>query len=257
MTLPASGTITVADIRTELGMAAGTSITFPSAATRDLCGVASGSIVIPTDFHGKSVITQTDSKTSAATSHAGVSFGAAGTSRWVVVLAWHHSTSNDPGQTPTCTIGGGSATRIAAQSTGDGSGNAVGVAMFVAQPSGTSGTVAVSWGGLSTTIVALRVVNYNCASAHSSDGSGSASGSASINIPNKGVLIGAVGREDEGTGITWTNLTEKADESAGGSRRSWGWDSLMSTQSGRSVSYSPHSGSQGANAFVVASFALA
>lgn len=256
MTLPASGSITVADIRTELGMAAGASITFPTD-VRDLIGVPSGSIVFPTDFYGKSVVTQTDTKTTPATSHAGVSFGATGTGRWVVILAWHGSTSSNPGLNPTATIGGQAATLIVARTTGDGGSNAVGVALFVAQPSGTSGTVAVSWGGLDTTIVALRVVNYNCAAAHDTDEADTATATLSVNIPNKGILIAAVGREADTTAITWTGVTEQGDADYGANRASWGWDTLMTTETGRSVTYSPHSSSQGQNAVIAASFALA
>jgi len=200
---------------------------------------------------------QTDSRTTAATSHTTVSFGLDMPGRWVLVFAWHNNTSSNPGQNPSATIGGISATRIAAHSTGDGAGTAVGVAMFVAQPSGANGTVTVSWGGLTTTIVAIRVTGYDLSAAVSSGGKGTAGNSLSINIPDQGLLIGAVGRAAEGTAITWTNLTEQADESAAGSRRSWGWDSPLTAQTGRSVSYSPFSSGQGQNAVIAASFAQA
>ena len=247
-----------ADVVAELGLTLPYTFQKSDARPWDLAGLAtSADLVFPTSFANKSVITQTDSRTTAATSHATVSFGAAGASRWVIVLAWHGNTGTNPGQTPTCTIGGVAATRIAAHSTGDGASTAVGVAMFVAQPSGTTGTVAVTWGSLSTTIVALRVVNYNCTAATSSGAQGTAGAALSIDIPNKGILIAAVGRSDDTTAITWTNVTEKADESAASTRRSWGWDSLMATQSGRSVSYSPFSSAQGATAVRAASFPLA
>lgn len=54
MTLPASGAITSAQIRTELGGAG--PVVIPSAETRTLTGVSSGPIVGPTNFHGKSSV---------------------------------------------------------------------------------------------------------------------------------------------------------------------------------------------------------
>lgn len=206
-------------------------------------------------FIGGASVEQTDSRTTAATSHSTVNFGPDVPGRWILILAWHGNTASSPGQNPSATIGGISATRINAHSTGDGAGTAVGVAMFVAQPSGLNGTVAVSWGGLTTTIVAIRVTGYDLSAAVSSDAKGTAGNSVLIDIPDQGLLIGAVGRADEVTSITWTNLTEKADESAAGTRRSWGWDFPLPAQTGRSVSYSPFSSALGANAVVAASFA--
>lgn len=52
MALPGSGTITFAQIRAEIGGSG--AIVIPSAEVRTLTGVASGPIVCPTDFYGKS-----------------------------------------------------------------------------------------------------------------------------------------------------------------------------------------------------------
>jgi hypothetical protein len=51
MTLPASGAISTAQIRAEIGGSG--AVTIPSSEVRTLTGVASGAIVLPTDFHGK------------------------------------------------------------------------------------------------------------------------------------------------------------------------------------------------------------
>lgn len=52
MTLPASGSVSTAQIRTELGGSG--PVTFPNAETRALTGVGAGAITLPTGFYGKS-----------------------------------------------------------------------------------------------------------------------------------------------------------------------------------------------------------
>lgn len=52
MTLAASGTITMAQIATEMGVSLPIGLTDSN--VRQLCGVASGSVVLPTDFYDKS-----------------------------------------------------------------------------------------------------------------------------------------------------------------------------------------------------------
>lgn len=52
MTLPASGEISTAQVRAEIGGSG--DIVIPSAEVRTLTGVASGPVVLPTDFYGKS-----------------------------------------------------------------------------------------------------------------------------------------------------------------------------------------------------------
>lgn len=256
MTLPSSGPLTFADIRAELGMTPGASLTIPSDPVRDLIGVPSGSIVLPTDFYSKSVVSQTDSRSTPATSHAAVSYGATRVSGGVLILAWHGSTASNPGLNPTCTVSGVNAPLIVARTNGNGAGVACGVALFTAAPSATSGTVAVSWGGLATAIVALRVVNYVITSATDTAEAAEGGATVSLDIPDKGILIGAVAREDSAAAITWTNLTEQGDDAtSGGTRRGWGWDTLMAAQSGRNVTYSPFSSSLGQNAVIAASFA--
>lgn len=256
MTLGA--TPTIAQIVAEIGETL--PYTFQTSDPRpwDLAGLAtSSSLVFPTSFANKSVVTQTDIETTASTSHAGVSFGADGDDRWMVVLAFHGNTSSNPGDTPTATIGGVAATRIHAGSTGNGSGLACGSAIFVAQPAGTSGTVAVSWGGLDTIIVVLRVVGYDLSAAHSSDGASSPDGSSalSVNIPSLGLQIGC--EINNGTTTTeWTNLT-KANETTVFSSKSisYGWDYNMGSETGRAVSWTPYSSSQGTSSGRAASFA--
>lgn len=58
MTLPASGTITGADIRNELKQSGG-NLVFPDDTTRWLSGVSSGPLVLPTNFYSKRAVKQT------------------------------------------------------------------------------------------------------------------------------------------------------------------------------------------------------
>ncbi|ESZ60643.1 hypothetical protein NL532_24030 [Mesorhizobium sp. C120A] len=254
MTLGA--TPTIAEILTELGDSY--PVTIPNANWRALAGKPTGSLVIPTDFASKSIVTETDSRTTVATSHAAVDFGVDVPGRWVVILAAHSSSVSSPGLFPAATIGGVAATRINAASTGTGAGPAVGAAMFVAQPTGANGTVAVSWGGLTTSIIALRTITYNLSAAYASDASSSSGMPMSVNIPTKGLLIGFAAR-GAANEISWTNLTEQGSDStdANSKRRSRGWDYNMALQAARSISVSPWSStaSNGINAAVVASFA--
>lgn len=255
MTLQSSGSMTFQDIVTELGTSF--PITIPND-VRDLAGKGSGSITIPTDLYGKSLVEETANVTTADTSHSGVSFGADTSGRWVVVLATHGNSASNPGTTPTATIGGVAATRIGAASTGTGGGTSVGMAMFVAQTTGATGTVAVSWSGLDTSIIVLRVVGFTLSSAHDSATSSSTGMPMSVNIPSKGLLIGGVAR-GSADAITLTNLTERGSDStdSNSKRRSRGWNYNMSSETGRSVSVSPwnSTASNGVNAAVVASFA--
>ena len=55
MTLPASGSISTAQIRTELGGSG--AVVIPSSEVRTLTGVSSGPIILPNDFWGKSSFT--------------------------------------------------------------------------------------------------------------------------------------------------------------------------------------------------------
>lgn len=205
------------------------------------------------------IVIQTDDRTAAATSHTGVSFGTDWSNSWVVVLATHGNSVSNPGLTPTATIGGSAASRIVSRTIGNGSGTAVGSAMFVAQPSGASGTVAVSWGGLATSIIVLRVVGYNCGTAHDTDFS---SGDTALmpmtpDIPQNGLLLGFASR-GVASELSWSGLTERGADStdSNSKRRSVAWDLNMSLETNRAVSVSPWTGTadNGVNAAVIASF---
>lgn len=196
-------------------------------------------------------IAQTDSRTTAAASHAAVAFGSPGSNVWVGILAFHGNTATNPGGAPTATIDGGGIARIQAHSTGDGAALATGSALFVAQPSAASGTVAVSWGGLATTILVFRTAGYNLGIEFDKHGDAA---NMSLDIPTLGLTIAAT-QNASGTGnVTWTNLTERGDEAANSKIRSWAWDLDMAAQAPRTISPSPWSATQGASSDIVVSF---
>jgi hypothetical protein len=203
---------------------------------------------------GAASITQTDSRTTAATSHSSVSFGAVASDVWVGVLAFHGDLPSNPSQTPVATIGGVSATRIVAHSTGDGIGAATGSALFVAQPGVASGTVAVDWSaGIPTTIVVFRTTGYNLGAAFATARD---SANLSLNIPTLGLTV-AASQNALGVGnTTWSNLTERGDETANSKVRSWAWDMAMAQQTGRTISPSPYAPQNGASTDIAASFSL-
>jgi len=213
----------------------------------------------PTASWAREPVEVTDNRTTAATSHATVSFGDSWLDSWVVVLATHGNTASNPGHSPTATIGGIAATRTVARSIGTGSGTAIGSAMFVAQPSGISGTVAVSWAGLATSIIVLRVSGYNCGSAHATDFSNDLIDPMpmSLNIPQSGLLLGFASR-GVASELSWAGVTERGSDStdSAGKRRTVGWDIGMLAETARAVSVSPWTATSenGVNVAVVASF---
>lgn len=207
-------------------------------------------------------ISQTDSRTTAATSFSTVSFGGDAQNRRIVLLVWHGDLSTNPGTSPTATIGGVAATRLQAKSTGDTSSgdDATGCSIFVANPTGATGTVAVSWGSANVTIVVLRLVGYS-ATPTDSDGEAAlgSDGHVTINSTTGGCVIATAGQgQGFGTDMTWTNITERGDENVGGSnnRRTWAWN--IGTAAGTiTPTVAPWSTSQGTNAMVAATFPLA
>lgn len=189
--------------------------------------------------------------TPSATSFAGVNFGPDGGGRWVAIFLAIEDTASNPGSTPTMT----GFTRIAASSTGNGSNTANGVALFVGQPSGSSGTVSFNWSSTPCTIAVLRVMGYNLATAHDSKANGDLGGGTyDIDIPTDGALMALVTRDSLGTDVTFSGITERGNDASPDHRREWAWDINMALETNRTVSYSPFSASQGFNAWAIASF---
>lgn len=209
---------------------------------------------------GRFSVAQTDVRSGEASSgftFSSVNFGPAAASRFVVVMAWHGDTSSDPGTAPTCQIAGSAATRIIADSDGTGTGAAIGTAIFTrALASGESGTVSVSWGGVTIRgIVVLRVLGYAMGGAHQTK-TDSAGASAVINIPAKGLLLAVSGRRLPDTNaVGFSGVTRRGSDIAASARRNWGWSALLPAATGHPVSFSPFSNTNGHQSYVLASFA--
>jgi hypothetical protein len=187
-----------------------------------------------------------------------VPFGAAAPTRYIVVISWHADTTTNPGLTPTCTIAGGAATRIEAASTGTGEGPAIGVAMFArALPTGTSGNVVITWGTAQLQgFVALRVTGYDLSAAHQSrDSMLPATGTTTIGVPLRGLLIAASGRRmPDLTAIDFNGVGRKGSDIVQ-ARRDWGWSHRLPVASAHAVSFVPWIAGEGRQRWVLASFA--
>jgi hypothetical protein len=137
------------------------------------------------------------------TTFAGVSFGAADPTRYVVVVGWVASGSTFSGMT----IGGISATNLASSSNG--------VSQLViaaaAVPTGTTGNIVFTYSGTGTAIYsAYRVIN--------SHGTSTTLGTSTTNpinvtpvVPAGSFVIGAEGDAATGT-RTWTGVTQDANQ---------------------------------------------
>lgn len=249
MTLPASGTITAAQIREELGLSAGASFTIPTD-VRTLTGVASGPIVWPNDFWGKSlsgVAIVDDGAEGSKT----FSFGTDTDSRRIVIMAFHLDTATDPGAAPTCSIAGSAATRIVADTSGDGAGNASGTAIFTSDPAGISGAVTVSWGSASVYVVVVRVTGYNVATANDTG----SDGSLNVDVPTNGFTIAGTAASNTDNKV-WSGLTERQEATVGaGNRYSIAWNTEMSLETNRAISVSPYTAGNFGFSAASASFA--
>lgn len=179
--------------------------------------------------------------------------------RRIVVLVWHGDTAGSPGTIPTCTVAGTGMTRIFVDTTGDGVSNAVGVAMFVGNPTGTSGTVAVTWAaGIPILVTVLRLIGYSSTpTAFGNEGATGSNGQISISTPVGGCIIALGGSGGNNTNLVWTNITERGDDLVMGinNRRSWAWDTGTSGSAVNSI-LTPWSASNGDNSMGVASFPL-
>lgn len=259
MTLPASGLIKASQVSTELGRASAAGFSMNNAIERCLADIAANPVEIRlSSFYNKSQIKLTDTRTTAAASHTTVDYGLDCSQRRMAFFIWHNDTTGNPG-VPTCTVSGAGATRIGSRTTGLGEppDYATGVALFTAAPAGANGTVAPSWGGLNTTLVAIRTLAYTLSSSfnYEDDGGLSSDGRVGMNVPSNGLILSAAGAGNSASAFTWSGLTERGDESAG-NRRTWAWDDFQpeSTGDSRIIDVDPWSGTHGANAMLCASF---
>ncbi|TPN11729.1 hypothetical protein [Mesorhizobium sp. B2-1-2] len=264
MTLPSSGSITIAQILNEIGDSY--PVTIPNANWRTLAGKPTGSLVIPTDFYGKSAVAIVDTKgpTAHGTSHnfGTVNFGADGPSRKIVIYVFGQGKS--AGVTPgsdntgfTNFVAGGAANQFAPNGffyrynlteTDD----FAGVNSSLFDPVGTSGNVSLTT-GLSTrcSIVVLSILSP----AGYFGGEGNDAGgftntvSTTTNVSSRGILVaGAIASTT--AGLNMGGVTEQTQiNHVGNYWCSVGFNTGLAAQTGRPVSATTTSG---ANSVVMA-----
>ncbi|TIO15637.1 MAG: hypothetical protein E5X86_19915 [Mesorhizobium sp.] len=175
--------------------------------------------------------------------------------RWIVILALGGN-DNSP-YNLAATISGVSGTVIKRHSSGTGAGNATGTAIIVGQPSGTSGTVAVTGTSATRRFYVLRVIGYNLGSAvftDDSDGAGIPPWSA--NVPANGLTLAVCQSSFIGPSpISWTGLTERIPDATLISNHvsSAAWDTNMAANPAKAVDVTS-SDTDGHTSAVIATF---
>lgn len=250
MTLPASGSLSIAQILAEIGDSF--PVTIPNANWRTLAGKPTGSLVIPNDFWGKSWRSASLVHTSSSASET-AQYGTDISGRWIAVLALGGNAGSP--YNLSATISGVAGTVIATHSSGSGGGTATGTAIIVGQPSGTSGTVTVS--GTSTMrFYVVRVTGYDLSAAiFSDDSTGAGIPPWSANVPANGLALSVVQNSDTNA-IAWTGLTERIAENAliSGKNSSAAWDVNMAADAAKAVDVTA-SDTDGQTSAVIATFA--
>ena len=170
--------------------------------------------------------------------------------RWIVILALG---GNSPSPyNLSATVSGVGADVIIRHSSGDGAGSAIGSGIFVAQPSGSSGTVTVSSSASFERFHVVRVVGYDLSVAVDKFTSTGAAPPWSVDVPAGGLTI-AIANNRTGA-LTWTGLTERYDASLSGWRSTLAWDADMPANATTAIDYTPSSDAGGNESACVASF---
>lgn len=146
-------------------------------------------------------------------SWASQNFGTASPNRYLIAAFACAAAANVTGSS--CTIGGISATKAVEVTANVTVG---GLSMWIAPvPTGTSGTVAITWSGAAVraavalyAVTGLQSATPTATSTHNAAVSGVTSGT--ITIQAQGVAVGASISVDAVTGFTWAGLTESGSE---------------------------------------------
>jgi hypothetical protein len=177
MTLNASGPISLngttagESIAVELGLSGSTALSLDDASVRDLSGIASGQIIMPTDFYGKTyapaaTITNVANATSGSNLSSytfTVNFGATGSNRHIVVGVYQSGSAGTTRTISSMTIGGIGATLITRSAVNNGAASISGsCALFYASvPTGTSGNVVVTLNAAASNAAISVFAAYN------------------------------------------------------------------------------------------------
>jgi hypothetical protein len=180
-------------------------------------------------------------------------YGSDAPGRWIAVLALG---GNDVSAYNLAVTISGGGTLIKRHSSGTGAGPATGTAIYVGQPSGSSGTVTVS--GTSTMrFYVLRVMGYNLGTAVFSDDSlGAGVPPWSANVPANGMTLSVCQSGPSGPSpLNWTGLTERIADNAliTSHISSAAWDINMAANPSKSIDVTS-SDTNGASSAVIATF---
>lgn len=148
------------------------------------------------------------------------SLGAATSDRMIVVCYFGFFPT--PAAAPTVTVGGVSATSVTSASILN---YRSGIAWAIV-PTGTTGDIVVTWGGVEAQcgIAVYSVKNYNSSTPYSSGTATGISPTANVNTKSNGVVI-AVSQADSGSSHSFSYVTENYD---GGAANGFGAGSVIS-----------------------------
>lgn len=234
------------------------SLTTPDAMTRWLAEVPTGPVVIPTDFYDKSAVKLVASygHGSAATSfsQSGVNFGPAYSGRRIIIVvntAFNAAHSLDM---TSVSIGGQTGSGADHGTLEPSIPGSAGVGIFMANPSGSSGTISFNTANNARARVWVLSVagittrhDYDWSTVLTNPGA-----SRPINIPANGVLIAGFTRYSTAS-HSYGGVTNRGNSefNVGTARGSYAWTNRLNAQSGRTVSASSASGTY---AFIAASY---
>jgi len=142
----------------------------------------------------------------------GVSFGAAEANRYIIVIVQSDGTGN--ASHTSVTIGGVAATQVVQQAAN----TTQPISIWIAQPSGTSGTIVTNYSGaqLGSSIMVYRMTNPSSATPYHTAGASGVSGvvTMNLNVPSGGVGIAGVSEHSTspvpGT-KTWSGVTKDVE----------------------------------------------
>lgn len=238
MTLQSSGAISLANVQTEFGGSNPISI---SEYYGDAYGVPSSGTISLSNFYGTSLpisISNTANSSQGGSlanpyTFSGMSFGATATGRRILVTITGEDASVGGTQSiSSVTIGGITATQLVAIAD-TGFSNGANAAIYMASvPSGTSGTVVVTFtGNMWTCAISVYRILYASGTANNTDsGVGSTVYSdVSTQAANAATVACCIftGSNLSGSNISWSNITERYESQPGNVARRQG--SAMST----------------------------
>jgi hypothetical protein len=190
---------------------------------------------------------------------ADVNFGEDFTGRVIVVVAYLFNTGDAVLDQIAVTIGG--EVSVGGDNGYHSAGGTAGVGIWAAQPTGTSGTVIVEHSGAGDAqgcvIKVLSLSGVASTTAHDTDSEFGdvAGGSATLDIPEDGILIVGVAREKHDRAVTIGNATEIIDEAFGTlGRVVLAVNDSLPSESNRPVSWTATAGGTAASGFICKSY---